>query len=143
MCKIICLILFYYSIMIRNKSINVLIVFSLKFTITKLLIFTKTVFFHELVFFTCKILCFRLTISSTLLETPLMTICFSLWLVLAPFFKCINRRFAASIDYVGLEAKPWSQRQCRPFMMGQLVTLHSAQTVGLHFQEVLSDASYK
>lgn len=100
--------------MIINKSINGLIVFSIKFTITKLLyFFNKNCLFPRTCFFLVKLLFFRLTISSPFIETPLMTICWSVWLVLAPFFKCINRRFAASTDNVGLEAGPRSLRRCR------------------------------
>lgn len=143
MCKIICHILFYYSIMIKDKSIKVLIIFSIKFNNHEIVVFLQKLSFStNLVFLLVKLLCFRLTISSVFLELPLMTICFSVSYK-APFFKCINIRFAASADYVGLETGPWSLRRRRPFMMCQLVTLHSTQTVGLHFQELLNDASYK
>lgn len=132
MCKIICHSLFYYMIMIRNKSINVLIVFSIKFTIKHFFVFTKTVFFHELILFNC-----RLTISSAFLEKSLMTICFSVWLVWAPFLN-------VSIEGLLLRPIMWVWKRGTSHYddtVCQLVTLRSAQTVGLLFQEVLSDAS--
>lgn len=85
MCKIICHILFYYSIMIRNKSINVLIVFSKKVLNHKTVVFLQKLFLSTNLFFLLvKLLCFRLTISSALLETPLILfvlVCGWCWLL--------------------------------------------------------------